>query len=178
VSIHSEHPFLTPEPDRDPVRRARGRLNAPVTVWAAGSGRSRAGLTVSSIMIAEGQPAEVVGLLNPDSALAESLQPGTAVAVSVLSGRDRLVADVFAGISPSPGGMFRTGSWSDTDWGPVLDGVPVWIGARLVQDEPIRIGWSALVRARIETVRLADLTEGDQALGYLRGRYRFLTWAG
>jgi hypothetical protein len=74
--------------------------------------------------------------------------------------------------------MFRAGSWSDTDWGPVLDGVPVWIGARLVQDEPIRIGWSALVRARIETVRLADLTEGDQALGYLRGRYRFLTWAG
>jgi flavin reductase (DIM6/NTAB) family NADH-FMN oxidoreductase RutF len=178
VSIHSEHPFLTPEPDRDPVRRARGRLNAPVTVWAAGSGRSRAGLTVSSIMIAEGQPAEVVGLLNPDSALAESLQPGAAVAVSVLGGRDRLVADVFAGISPSPGGMFRAGNWSDTDWGPVLDGVPVWIGARLVQDEPIRIGWSALVRARIETVRLADLTEGDQALGYLRGRYRFLTWAG
>jgi flavin reductase (DIM6/NTAB) family NADH-FMN oxidoreductase RutF len=178
VSIHTEHPFLTPEPDRDPVRRARGRLNAPVTVWAAGAGRTRTGLTVSSIMIAEGSPAEVIGLLNADSGLAESLHPTGTVAISLLGGRDRLVADVFAGSSPSPGGKFRTGSWSDTDWGPVLDGVPAWIGARLVDEQPVHAGWSWLVRARIETVRLADLTAGDQALGYLRGRYRFLSWAG
>jgi len=178
VSIHAEHPFLTPEPDRDPVRRARGRLTAPVTVWAAGAGRARAGLTVSSIMIAEGSPAEVIGLINPESAFAESLQPADPFTVNVLGGRQRLVADVFAGISPSPGGMFRSGAWSDTDWGPVLDGVPAWIGARVTGEEPVRVGWSWLLRARIETVRLADLTTGDQALGYLRGRYRFLTWAG
>jgi flavin reductase (DIM6/NTAB) family NADH-FMN oxidoreductase RutF len=153
-------------------------LNAPVTVWAAGSGRARTGLTMSSIMIAEGSPAEVIGLVNPESALAESLRPGGTLTVSVLGARDRLVADVFAGISPSPGGMFRTGSWSDSDWGPVLDGVPAWIGARLVDEAPVRAGWSVVVRARIETVRLADLIEGDQALGYLRGRYRFLAWAG
>jgi flavin reductase (DIM6/NTAB) family NADH-FMN oxidoreductase RutF len=176
VSIHAEHPFLTPEPDRDPVRRARGRLTAPVSVWTTGSGRQRAGLTVSSMLIAEGEPAELVGLVNPDSPLAEAVVDTRTVAVSVLGGRDRLVADVFAGLSPSPGGLFRTGSWSDTAWGPVLDGVPVWIGARLLAD-PVPAGWAQLVRARIETVELAALTEGDQALGYLRGRYRFLDWS-
>ncbi len=178
MSIHAEHPFLTPEPDRDPVRRARGRLSAPVTVWTAGSGRARAGLTVSSMMIAEGDPAEVIGLINPDSALAETMLQTATVAVSVLGGRDRLVADVFAGVSPSPGGPFRSGRWSDSDWGPVLDGAPAWIGARLLAGEPARAGWGYLVRARVETVRLVDLTEADRALGYLRGRYRFLPWAG
>lgn len=178
MSIHAEHPFLTPEPDRDPVRRARGRLNAPVTVWAAGTGRTRAGLTVSSMLIAEGSPAEVIGLINPDSALAEAMLDSGTVTVSVLGARDRQVADVFAGLCPSPGGAFRTGSWTDTDWGPALDGAPAWLGARLLDGEPARAGWGYLVRARVETVGLADLTAADQALAYLRGRYRFLPWAG
>ena len=36
VTIHSEHPFLEPEADRDPVRRLRGRLGGAVTLWTTG----------------------------------------------------------------------------------------------------------------------------------------------
>ena len=32
VTIHSEHPFADPEPERDPVRRLRGRLGGAVTL--------------------------------------------------------------------------------------------------------------------------------------------------
>lgn len=176
MSIHAEHPFLTPEPDRDPVRRARGRLNAPVTIWATGDGGSRAGLTVSSMIIAEGDPGEVIGLVNPESGLGETVADTRTVAVSVLAGEHRRIADVFAGVTPSPGGKFRTGSWTQTAWGPVADGAPAWIGARLVEGELIRSGWAYLVRAKIEHVELAELTEADHPLGYLRGRYQFPTW--
>lgn len=176
MSIHAEHPFLTPEPDRDPVRRARGRLNAPVTIWAGGVGRDRSGLTVSSMIIAEGDPGEVIGLVNPESGLGESIETAGTVAISLLGGQHRQIADVFAGVTPSPGGKFRTGQWSQTEWGPVADGVPAWIGARLLDGEPERAGWALLVRAQIEKVALADLTDADQALGYLRGRFQFLAW--
>lgn len=176
VSIHTEHPFLTPEPDRDPVRRARGRLNAPVTIWTTGRQRERAGLTVSSMIVAEGQPAQVVGLVNPDSALGEVIEESRTLVVNVLSSEHRTISDVFADRTPSPGGKFRTGDWTDTRWGPVLDGVPAWIGARLVDEPMIKAGWAYLVRAEIEKVHLSALIAGDQALGYLRGRYHFPSW--
>ena len=58
--IHEgEHPFIRPEADRDPVRRFRGRLVAPVTIVTAGDDVGRAGLTVSSLMLAEGEPKEI-----------------------------------------------------------------------------------------------------------------------
>ena len=176
VSIHSEHPFLTPEPDRDPVRRLRGRLNASVTIWTTGAGRARAGLTVSSVFIAEGEPAEVVGLVNADSALGEELEETRTLVVNVLGAEHRTAADVFAGRTPSPGGTFRTGNWTDTDWGPVLEGVPAWTGARLVDGPLLRSGWAYLVRAAIEHVELRALADEEQALGYLRGRYHFPGW--
>ena len=36
--IHDDNPFGIPEADRDPVRRFRGRMPAPVTVVTAGVG--------------------------------------------------------------------------------------------------------------------------------------------
>lgn len=136
MSIHSEHPFATPEADRDPVRRLRGRLPAAVTIWATGDQHRRAGLTVSSMMIAEGDPGELVGLINSDSDLAELLASTGRVAVSVLGWSHRQVADVFAGLAPSPGGPFRTGRWHQTDWGPVLDGAVAWAAGDLVNSIP------------------------------------------
>ena len=176
VAIHSEHPFLTPEPDRDPVRRARGRLNAPVTIWTTGEGRDRAGLTVSSMLIAEGDPAQVVGLVNPESALGEVIEQTRTLVVNVLGAESRQASEVFADQTPSPGGKFRTGSWTDSPWGPVLDGVPAWVGARLVDGPLLRAGWAYLIRARIEKVHLSALPEGSTALGYLRGHYHFPAW--
>lgn len=170
VSIHSEHPFLPPPRDRNAVRRLRGRLASPVTVWASGTDRSRAGLTVSSVLVADGDPAELVALIDPDSDFGGRVRQTRTAAVSVLGADHRGVADVMAGQAPSPGGTFRTGTWTDSEWGPVLDGATAWAGVRLGSGEPVRVGWSLLLRARIEQVTVAD--DDPAVLAYLRGRYR------
>ncbi|MBA8795313.1 hypothetical protein FHX74_002941 [Friedmanniella endophytica] len=172
MTIHSEHPFADPDPARNPLRRIRGRLVAPVTVWATGRGADRAGLTVSSVLVADGDPGEVVGLVDGDSELADALEPDGLLAVSVLDHRHRAVADVFAGLAPSPGGIFRTGDWTDGAWGPVLDDV-AWIGVRLPATAPDRAGWALLVRGRIEQLGLGP--DGVEPLGWYRGGYRHLT---
>ena len=41
MTIHTTHPFLEPEGDRDPVRRLRGRLGGTVSLWTAGSAEAR-----------------------------------------------------------------------------------------------------------------------------------------
>ena len=74
MTIHSEHPFL--EPERDPVRQLRGRLGGAVTLWTSGTGDGpldRAGLTVTSVLVANGEPPRLLALLDPDSDLAETL---------------------------------------------------------------------------------------------------------
>ena len=69
MTIHTEHPFL--DPSADPVRRLRGRLGGAVTLWTSGAEESRAGLTVSSVMVAGGEPGRILALLDPDSDLRE-----------------------------------------------------------------------------------------------------------
>jgi len=167
VTIHSEHPFLEPESHRDQVRRFRGRLGGAVSLWTTGSGPDRAGLTVSSLMVAPGEPARVLGLLDPDSDLVESVQrTGTAV-VQLLSWGHRDLADAFAGVAPAPGGPFRLAQWEDTGWGPVLRGAGAWAGLRF-EGEPTEVGWSVLLDGVVEQVEVGEETE---PLVHRRGRY-------
>jgi 3-hydroxy-9,10-secoandrosta-1,3,5(10)-triene-9,17-dione monooxygenase reductase component len=51
--IQLQPPFAVPAERRDPARRLRGRLVAPVTVRTAGHLPGGAGLTVSSVLVAE-----------------------------------------------------------------------------------------------------------------------------
>ena len=188
MTIHSTHPFATPEPERDPLRRLRGRMPAPVSVCATGQGTSRVGWTLSSFLVVDGEPAEVLGVLDEDSALAERLiaseppgvvsipggtppePPGGVLTVSLLGWQHRGLADAFAGMVPAPGGPFTLGHWRDTDWGPVLDDAPGWLGVRL-RAVPERAGWSLLVRGTVDHVELGS--EPDEGmLVYVRGRYR------
>jgi 3-hydroxy-9,10-secoandrosta-1,3,5(10)-triene-9,17-dione monooxygenase reductase component len=67
-------PSPSPPERRSPARRWRGRLVAPVTVWTAGRPQGGAGLTVSSVLVAEGQPARQLGLIDPTSAFWEAMQ--------------------------------------------------------------------------------------------------------
>jgi flavin reductase (DIM6/NTAB) family NADH-FMN oxidoreductase RutF len=167
VTIHSEHPFLEPESERDPVRRMRGRLGGTVSLWTTGAGRGRAGLTVSSVMVAHGEPAHALALVDPDSDLADTVQQtGTAV-VQLLQWAHRDLAEAFAGVAPAPGGPFRTGTWADTDWGPRLEGASAWAGVRIT-GVPRDVGWSLLLDAVIEHVEIGEETE---PLVHRRGRY-------
>lgn len=170
MTIHSDHPFLPPEHERSPVRRLRGRMPAPVTVWASAAGPNRAGWTVSSLMIADGDPPQLLGLLDEDSDLADLLLRTRTVAVSLLGWGHRGMADAFAGTAPAPGGPFRMGSWDDTDWGPVLADGLGWIGARLLPGAPDHAGWGLLIRAAIEHAEVSDASPAP-VLAHLRGRY-------
>ncbi|MFT3971052.1 MAG: flavin reductase family protein [Micropruina sp.] len=169
MTIHDTHPFAGGAPRR-PLRRFRGRLPAPVTVWAAPGDAGPSGLTVSSMVVADGEPGEVIGLIDPDSELFPALVEGRRWAVSLLSYGDRMLADAMAGLAPAPGGPFRMAHWRDTTWGPVLKESPGWLGARLLGD-PVEAGWSMLVRGVVESVEI-DETVGP--VGYLRGNYRQL----
>ena len=171
MTIHSEHPFLPPEGDRNPVRRFRGRMPLPVTVWTAATSGRRAGWAVSSMLVADGDPAELLGLVDEESDLVEVMTAAETVAVSLLGWDQRALADAFAGAAPAPGGPFRLAQWSDTPWGPVLTGSS-WLGARLVPEQA-SAGWALLVRSRIEQVEIGEAPPGG-ALAYLRGRYRAL----
>lgn len=164
VTIHSDHPFATPEEDKDPLRRLRGRLAAPVTVWAVGAGGARSGLTVSSVLIADGDPPHVVGLIDAESDF--WLEEPQRWVINVLAARHRFLADAFAGTAPSPGGPFRLGEWTDTAWGPALVDAAGWLGVSVGPDAR-KVGWRALVEATVEHVEAFD----RMPLVHLRGRY-------
>ncbi len=166
MTIHTDHPFLDPEGDRDPVRRLRGRLGGVVTLWASGAGRGRAGLTVSSVMVAAGEPGRLVALVDPDSDLADVVQDDGRAAVSLLRWPHRDLADMFAGTMPAPGGAFAQEPFEDTDWGPRPTSATTWVGTRL--EDAREVGWSLLLTCAVEHVEVGDDTD---PLLHRRGRY-------
>lgn len=168
MTIHPDHPFLPSESERSPVRRLRGRLGGTVSLWTAGQGTRRSGLTVSSLMVADGEPAYVLALVDPDSDLWEQLLRERVAVVQLLTWEHRSVADVFAGVAPSPGGQFRSAEFSQTPWGPLLQGATTWVGVRLSEAEPVEVGWSVLAQARVEHVEIGVETS---PLVHRRGRY-------
>ena len=165
-TIHASDPFATPEGRRSPLRRFRGRLPSAVTLWTAGT-EDRAGLTVSSTTVADGEPGRVLGLLDEESELWEAVSVTGRFAVLPLGPDDRHLADRFAGLMPAPGGLFRGYEWQQTEWGPVLGGRRTWLGCRL--DGTRELGWSLLAEATVEHVELGS---DDEPLIHYRGRYR------
>jgi 3-hydroxy-9,10-secoandrosta-1,3,5(10)-triene-9,17-dione monooxygenase reductase component len=165
VTIHGTDPFATPEESRSPVRRLRGRLPAAVTLWTA---PGPAGLTVSSTVVADGEPAALLGLIDDESDLWAAARAAGVFAVTVLGPADRQLADRFAGLLPAPGGLFAASPWRPTQFGPVPEGARTWAGCRLTDSRPL--GWALLVTGEIEQV---DLGDGHPLVHY-RGRYREL----
>ncbi len=167
MSIHSEHPFL--DPSADPVRQLRGRLGGAVTLWTSGddSGHgSRAGLTVSSVMVAGGEPGRVLALIDPDSDLRDVLEDTGRAVVHLLRWEHRDLAEAFAGQMPAPGGPFTTGQWEQTAHGPRLASALSWASVEV--ESVTDVGWSVLVTATIVEVTVG---EDDAPLEHRRGRY-------
>jgi 3-hydroxy-9,10-secoandrosta-1,3,5(10)-triene-9,17-dione monooxygenase reductase component len=164
VTIHHGDPFSTPEQDRSPARRLRGRLVAPVTLWTA---PGPAGLTVSSTLVADGDPARVLGLIDDESDLWEALAKQGRFTISLLRAGQQQIADRFAGLAPAPGGLFAQEEWRDTPHGPVLATASTWAGCRL--DASRRFGWALLVEGTIEQIALGV---EDLPLSHYRGGYR------
>jgi flavin reductase (DIM6/NTAB) family NADH-FMN oxidoreductase RutF len=174
VTIHGDHPFVDPDAERDAARRLRGRLGGAVSLWTAAApdhrgDEGRAGLTVSSLMVAAGDPAHVLALIDPESDLAAALSTGGRAVVQLLEWGHQQLAEAFASRFPSPGGPFRMGEWVDTEWGPRLADVSTWAGVRAV--EPLgewrEVGWYVLVDAVVEHAEVGDA----DALTHRRGSY-------
>ena len=174
MTIHGDHPFLPPAGDRDPLRRWRGRMPAPVSVWTTTAGGRSAGWTISSFLLADGQPPEVAGLVDEEAEFADQLAGSGRFAVSLLAGPHRHLADVFAGQAPAPGGVFTVGRWRETEWGPVLADAVGWLGATVLTAERDgghdRAGWALLVRGAVQHTEHAEPDERG-VLCTFRGRY-------
>lgn len=167
MTIHTTHPFLEPEGDRDPVRRLRGRLGGTVSLWTAGTSEAdRAGLTVSSWLVAGGEPGRVLALLDPDTDLTEVLLETGRGVVQLLAWPDRGLAEAFAGTAPAPGGPFRTADWVATDHGPRLAHAVTW--ALVSVESEVAVGWSTLVTCTLDEVVVGE--DGDP-LVHRRGRF-------
>ncbi len=179
MTIHSDNPFLDPTPDQ--ARRLRGRLGGAVTLWTSGSGSNRAGLTVSSLMVATGEPASVLGLLDPDSDLAAALSDATRphrVRVRVRSpgpgepSYNSCNGDIAVSRRCSPGRRLRREecsprpSSSRLQWGPRLADATTWLGVSVADAR--EVGWSSLVTGTIDHLEIGD---EDDPLVHRRGRY-------
>lgn len=166
MTIHSGHPFPMPS---DPARRFRGRVDGGVTLWTAGADADRAGLTVTSLMVALGEEPCLLALLDPDSDLLELLRETGRAVVVPLRWEDRGLAEAFAGTAPAPGGPFRQATWEQTPFGPRLATADTWSGVELVEERAV--GWSVEVRARLSQVEIGE--ESDLLLHH-RGRFHRL----
>ena len=164
MTIHDTHPFADPDPD--PARRFRGRLGGAVSLWTAGAGAARAGLTVSSLMMANGEPPRLLALLDPDSDLADVLTDTGRAVVHLLSWHHRDLAEVFAGLAPSPGGPFRGATFEPSGHGPVL--VDATTRAHVSLESGVEVGWSLLVTCVMDDVVVGD---DESPLLHRRGRY-------
>ncbi|HEX2153413.1 MAG TPA: flavin reductase family protein [Acidimicrobiia bacterium] len=168
MSIHSENPFSVPVDQRDPVRRLRGRLAAPVTILTAQDERP-AGITVSSFFVIEGEIPRAAALIGSGSEFLDAAESSGRFVAHVLTEECRVIADIFAGLRPAPGGMFANVSTEVTVWGPRLSEVSDWAGCRLEEVRPF--GDQLVIVGEIEDLSVSEL---DDPLIYFRGTYRRL----
>lgn len=145
-------------------------MAAGVTIWTAGTIDQPSGLTVSSLMLAEGNPSRILGLINDTTDLYETIEATGTFVVHLLAHDDRRMADRFAGLFPSPGGLFTGIEVEESEWGPVLPAVTDRASCRLIDTRAE--GYHRLVTGEIERIDLEELAD---PLVYFRGSYRKLT---
>ncbi|GIG01880.1 flavin reductase family protein [Catellatospora citrea] len=165
--IHDTDPFATPESARSNVRRLRGRFGMTVCLWTA---PGPAGLTVSSTLVADGDPGRLLGIVDDESELWPAIKRAGVFAVTPLGEPHRQLADRFAGLMPAPGGLFKQDAWTQTPYGPIPAGTGTWAGCRLDGSRPF--GWGLLVEASLVEITLGDAVP---PLLHHRGRYTTLS---
>lgn len=146
----------------------------PVTVVTSGPAEARAGLTVSSLMVAEGDLSRVHFLLGTESMVWDRIHQTGSFIVHILESRHRTMSAVFAGYRPSPGGPFVGLEVTDGEYGPELDDVETRIYCRYESAAP-GDGPYVLATGIIDRVELHDLRS---PLQWFRGSYRRLAGDG
>jgi 3-hydroxy-9,10-secoandrosta-1,3,5(10)-triene-9,17-dione monooxygenase reductase component len=159
-------PFELPVEERDAIRRLRGRLPMPVTIWTAyGVEDFPAGITVSSMLVEEGDPPCVLGLIAPDSTLWDAVRVSKRFVVHILDRNQSRIADQFA--LRYPGDPFEEVAIVKSDHGPVLGDVRTRSACSLAGY--LDGGYSLMIRGSIDQVELDP--NPTQPLVHYRGRY-------
>jgi 3-hydroxy-9,10-secoandrosta-1,3,5(10)-triene-9,17-dione monooxygenase reductase component len=169
MNIHYEDPFSDPPGARSDARRLRGRLALPVTVWTSGPPGGEAGLTISSVVLADGEPPVVCGLVAETTDLYAAVTASRTFVVHLLRDEDARLAEIFAGLRPNPGGPFAGLEMKASAWGPVITSHATRAYCRL--EGVTDAGYQRLVTGSIEKI---DLDEIDSPAVYFRGRFRRL----
>lgn len=167
--IHYENPFATPVEAKTAGRSLRGRLAGPVTIWTARGPDGDFGLTMSSVLVADGDPPQILGLLSSTTDLYEVVADTKRFVLHVLERKDWKLADIFAGLRPNPGGPFAGLSPEESDYGPVLPS-PVTAFCTVTSIESV--GYHELIRATLDRLDAGPLTD---PLIHFRGHYQSLT---
>jgi flavin reductase (DIM6/NTAB) family NADH-FMN oxidoreductase RutF len=128
-----------------------------VTIVTSGSDQRRTGLTVSSLLVVEGEPPIALVVAGPTTDLWEITAGTGRFIVHVCRLGQQRLADVFAGLAPSPGGVFASVETTDSPWGPVLGALPDRLYCSLAARE--EVGWSGLIRGIVDRVEISDLTD-------------------
>ncbi len=167
--IHDEHPFVLPPEQRDPVRQFRGRLAAPVSIVTSGQEGHGVGLTVSSVMIAEGTPPYLYFLVGGTTELFYAMDTTGKFVVHVCEASHRDRAEAFTGQRPAPGGPFTGLTTQRSPWGPVIEdmGNRVFCSVADMDED----SFSIIVEATVDELELDDI---EDPLVYFRGAYRGL----
>ena len=159
-------PFALPLDRRDHTRRLRGRLVAPVTVWTAyGTGGMPTGISVSSVLVVEGDPPCVIGLIGPVSEFWEAVQYSRRFVVHILGADQTRIADQFA--ARYPGDPFDGLAACQSDAGPILDVVGTRAACEL--SGYMEAGYFLLLRGVIGDMTMAK--DEVAPLVHYRGRY-------
>ena len=130
------------------------------------AGPNWVGLTVSSVLLAQGQPGRLIGLIGPDSDLAEAIEQSGTFVVHLLADRQehRRLAQHFAGSLPADASVLEVES---SEHGPRLLSAPDQLACRVKDLRPC--GWSQLVEAEVEQARLGPPA---RPLLWYRGEFR------
>ncbi len=167
--IHYENPFIDPPGKRSEARRLRGRLALPVTIWTSGGSDDPVGLTVSSLVVADGEPPVVSGLIAETTDLYAVVMETERFVIHVLRDDDSRLAEIFAGLRPNPGGPFANLQTRGSEWGPVIDSQGTRTFCRLTRVSDA--GYQKLITGTIEKIELDEL---ESPSVYFRGRFRRL----
>ena len=155
---------------RDPLRRLEGASRA-ARDRMAGSKRYRGeavGLTVSSVLMSQGEPPMLAGLISNESELADALEASSSgrFVVQLLGAAHRRLAQHYSGELPAPANLLAV---AETPRGPVLEAVPDRVFCRVSSSKSF--GWSLLVEAEVEDIEVGEAGKG---LAWYHGGFHVL----
>jgi 3-hydroxy-9,10-secoandrosta-1,3,5(10)-triene-9,17-dione monooxygenase reductase component len=138
----------------------------PVTIWLAGgdAGEAPTGLTVSSLVVGQGEPPVLAGVISQNTDLADAVSSASArFVVHLVGSGQRRLAQHFAGELPAAPELLATHL---SPHGPVLEALADRIFCRVTSSKPF--GWSLLVEAEVTDV---EVGEARKALAWYHGAF-------